>query len=634
MTLETPITIRGVTFKNRIVMPPMQVGVGLRGRRARAYYAARARGGAGTIIMAATSVDAFCRDEAWGQAGGVEAFLDGTRRVIDEVHEAGARIGVQLWHDSRFPSGTGARSEEAGEAVAPSASDGRRELTVDEIGEIISRFAAATVNARSAGMDFIEAHGAHGYLVCQFFSPANNHRSDEYGGDLTGRMRFGLDLVTATRAAAGDDFPIFYRLGVWEDLPDGIVTDHSVQFAVELEKAGVDLIDVSLGAMTGARLTPSPGADQPEGTLVSFAHTVKRSVGVPVLAVGRIRTPEVAERVLESGRADMIAIGRQLIADPDWPKKATGESAEDIAPCISCNNCFSPIRTGERLRCTVNAAAGHEAEVITESTATSRRVMVVGGGPGGMEAARVAASRGHRVTLYERQRQLGGQLIPASVPPHKQELAQLQRYLARQLEKSGATVELGVDATPELVAREKPDVFVSAIGPVSFVPDIPGMERNNIVTDIDILAGEVEIAERVVVIGGELVGCEIADYLSDQGRRVAVLRRGGELATNVAPDIRTALLGRLEAKGVLLLPGVREYREITSEGVQIVDAEGQEQLLPAETIVLATGATANDLLARAIEGAVGEVYLVGDCAEPGRIVDAIHDGARVGRDIA
>ncbi|MEE8352830.1 MAG: FAD-dependent oxidoreductase [Dehalococcoidales bacterium] len=633
MKLEEPITIRGVTFKNRMVMPPMQVGVGMRGRRARAYYAERARGGAGTIIMAATSVDAFCRDEAWGQPGGAEAFVDGIRPVIDEVHETGARIGVQLWHDSQFPSGTGARGEEAGEPVGPSAADDRRELTVPEIAEIVSRFAEATANARRAGMDFVEVHGAHGYLVCQFFSPASNRRRDDYGGDLDGRMRFGLELVTAMRVATGDDFPIFYRLGVWEDIEGGIATADSVKFAVELERAGVDLIDVSLGAMTGARLTASPGADQPEGTLVSFAHTVKRSVGVPVLAVGRFRTPEVAERVLESGRADMVAIGRQLIADPYWPEKATNGRAEDIAPCISCNNCFNPIRTGERLRCSVNAAAGREAETIAEAATTPRRVMVVGGGPGGMEAARVAASRGHDVTLYERQRQLGGQLIPASVPPHKQELAQLQRYLVRQLEKSGAAVELGVDATPELVAREKPDVFVSAIGPVSFVPDIPGIERNNVVTDLDILAGAMEIAERVVVIGGELVGCEIADYLSDQGRRVAVVRRGGELATNVAPDIRATLLARLEDKGVELLPGVREYREITGEGVVLVDAEGRERLLPAETIVLATGATANDLLARAIEGAVGEVYLVGDCAEPGRIVDAIHDGARVGRDI-
>jgi len=420
MKLLEPITIRGVEFKNRMVMAPMLVGIGIRNARANAYYLERARGGVGTIIMAGTSVDVFATDEAWGKAGGVDAFLDGVRHVTENIHQCSTRVGIQLWHGNVFPAGRGNLQDTRGAPVGPSATRERRELTIPEIETIISRFAQASANARKAGYDFIEVHGAHGYLACQFFSPATNQRTDHYGGDLAGRMRFGTACVSAIRSAVGDDFPIFYRLGAWEDIPDGITGDDSTRFAVELEKAGADVIDVSLGAMTGQRLTTSPGPEHPEGTLVPFAETIKRNVNIPVIAVGRFRTPEVAESVLEQGKADMIAIGRQLIADPHWPEKATTGRADDIVPCISCNTCFEPVRQpGTMLRCSVNALAGKEAELKIELAQRAKRVMVVGGGPGGMEAARVAAQRGHEVTLYERQSELGGQLIPASIPPYR-----------------------------------------------------------------------------------------------------------------------------------------------------------------------------------------------------------------------
>jgi len=291
MKLFEPITIRGLEFKNRIVMPPMQVGVGLRSPRARAYYVERAKGGAGTIIMAATSVDLFVSDDAWARPGGVDSFLEGVGPLIEEVKQTGARIGVQLWHGNQFPAGTGTPQDTRGEAVAPSATEESRALTISETETIISRFAGAAANARRAGFDFVEVHGAHGYLACQFFSPATNHRDDKYGGDLRGRMRFGLDCVAAMRAEAGADYPIFYRLGAWEDIDHGITLEDGISFASELEKAGADVIDVSLGAMAGSALTPGPGSEQPEGTFVSLAEAVKRSVTVPVIVVGRFRTP-------------------------------------------------------------------------------------------------------------------------------------------------------------------------------------------------------------------------------------------------------------------------------------------------------------------------------------------------------
>lgn len=245
MDLMQPITIRGIEFKNRMVMAPMQVGVGMRSGRARAYYKERAIGGVGTIIMAGTPVDVFATDDAWGRRGGVDAFLDGIRPVIEDIQSTGARVGIQLWHGNQFPAGTAAPAGR-GELVAPSASDGMRELTVPEIETIIGRFARASSGARRAGFDFIEVHGAHGYLVCQFFSTASNRRTDRYGGDISGRMRFGTEVVQAIRTEVGD-YPVFYRLGAWEDIKGGIKRDDAVRFAAELEKAGVDVLDVSLG---------------------------------------------------------------------------------------------------------------------------------------------------------------------------------------------------------------------------------------------------------------------------------------------------------------------------------------------------------------------------------------------------
>jgi 2,4-dienoyl-CoA reductase-like NADH-dependent reductase (Old Yellow Enzyme family)/thioredoxin reductase len=633
MKLLEPITIRGVEFKNRVVMAPMQVGVGMRSSKARAYYLERAKGGVGTIIMAGTSVDVFATDDAWGRPGGVDAFLDGIRPLIDDVHQTGARIGIQLWHGNQFPAGTGAPQDTRGEPVAPSATAEGRQLTMPEIEVIISRFAQATANARRAGFDFAEVHGAHGYLVCQFFSPATNQRDDEYGGDLARRMRFGTECVSAMRAAVSDDYPIFYRLGALEDIADGITADDSAQFAAELEKAGVDVIDVSLGGIFGAGAIVTPGPEQPEGTLVPLAEAIKRRVKAPVIAVGRFRTPQVAEEVLAQGKADMVAIGRQLIADPFWPEKVATGRTEDIIPCISCNACSETGLAGLGLRCSVNAASGKEAEWAIVPAPKPKKVIVVGGGPAGMEAARGAALRGHKVTLYERQSELGGQLILAAQPPYKQELALLNRYLARQLEDSAVQVKLSVEVTPELLTKDKPDAVILAAGSTPQIPEIPGVTKDKVVTAMDVLSGRVDVGEKVVVIGGELVGCETADFLSQQGKKVTVVRRGPKMASKMFPINRHALLARLKEKGIALVTGVKEYEAITDEGLVVIDSQGKRRTLEADTIVLAAGAITNDQLAKTTEGKVGEIHLAGDCVQPRRILDAIHDGARLGREV-
>jgi len=630
MKLFEPITIRGMTLKNRIVMPAMQVNVGFRSQRAQAYYAGRVWGGAGTIIVGATSVDQFILDEAWGKAGGAARFVSGAALLANAVHEAGAKVGIQLWHGNRYPCGIG-MYDVKGEVVAPSARDDMRELTPNEIRAIAHKFALAAAGARMAGYDFVELHGAHGYLPCQFFSPAFNQRSDEYGGDLEGRMRFGVECVRAMRRAVGNDYPIFYRLGAWEDRADGIRLEDAIEFAVALEKAGVDVVDVSAGSLAEAGFGVTPGSDHPPGTFVHLAASVKARVKVPVVAVGRINSGALAESILAEGKADLIANGRQLIADPFWPEKVASNRSEDIVPCLSCNTCMDSAFSMGELCCAVNPSLGREADYAPKPAEVRKRVLVVGGGPAGMEAARTLAIRGHQVSLWEKEERLGGQLALASMPPYKVEIAQLSKYLERQVEKSGVNILRGCEATLESIEEMSPDAVVMATGSRPLLPQIPGIERAKVVLALDVLAGKAEVGERVAIIGGELVGCETAEYLVDRGRQVTVMRRGEAMAANMNPLARDTLLARLKRRGVALLPGVK-YEEISDEGV-VVTREGKRQTIPADTIVVAAGATPEVSLLGALQARGIAAYAVGDCASPGKIANALADGARVGREI-
>jgi len=367
MKLFEPLTIKQMELKNRIVMPPMQLTLGLGNRRAKAYYMERAKGGAGAIIMAATSVDLFLDDQTWGRPGGVERFINTMQAFTDEVRTTGAKIGIQIWHGNQIPAGTGGSSQPGAELVAPSATEKMREITVEEIRSIIDKFAAATKKAREAGFDFVDLHGAHGYLLCQFFSGADNKRTDEWGGDVKNRMRFGLETVRAIRNAVGEDYPLFYRLGAEEKHKGGITLSQSKKFAAELEKAGVDVMDVSHGRIING--TGAPSKRSKMGTYVYMAEAIKQKIGIPVMGVGRINTPEIAEEILVQNRADLVAIGRQLVADPYWPEKVLEGRPEAITACESCNTCFRPFRGGKWKIgdpiCKVNERAGREIEFVS-----------------------------------------------------------------------------------------------------------------------------------------------------------------------------------------------------------------------------------------------------------------------------
>lgn len=630
--LFQPGGIGKLRIKNRIVMAPMGTMYtedGRVDRRMIAFHEARARGGVGLIIVEGT-----CVESQLGRIVPPQPCIDSDSYVpewaalVQTIHAYGTKAAIQLAH-----GGAVAKPRKPGNPVlAPSAisTPGReaREMTVGEIRDIVGTFVEAALRAKKAGFDAVEIHGAHRYLLAQFLSGVTNRRTDAYGGSLPNRARLLIEVIEAVRSAVGPDFPIFCRLNGRDfGIEGGISLGETQQTARMAEKAGADAIHVSGWGVNSLVQVASLPVNK--GVLVPLAAAVKSSVRVPVIAVGRI-SPRMGESILAQGKADFIAMGRALIADPDIPNKVAAGRVEDINPCIACMACRDDIIAGGDLRCAVNPAVGKEDDFRLKAADKKKSVLVVGGGPAGLEAARVAALRGHRVELWEKEEHLGGQLLEATIPPHKSRIKPLISYLARQVDKAGVEVKTGTKATLAKVQRAKPDAVVLATGVRPFLPEISGVSLTIVTTADEVLRGKSTVGDRVVVIGGELVGCETAEFLAAKGKSVTITRRGSAMAQGVNASIRGLLLARLARAGVKMLTGVK-YHGITSSGLTITASDGKKALIKADTIVLAAGANGNQELARALQGKVKEVHMVGDCVQPRSIREAITDGSRVGR---
>ncbi len=638
--LFEPTKIGSMTLKNRIVMPGMETNLesidGFVTPRLIDYYEERAKGGVSLIIVQTATVD-DPRGKATPRQMSLDhdKYLEGLSELARAIKRGGARAAIQLEHGGRYaysgitgqqPVGPSASISPLGEPV--------KELSVTEIADLVERYVQAVVRAQKAGFDGVEIHGAHGHLLAQFLSANTNQRQDQYGGNLENRARFLLEVIRACRAEVGPDYPLWCRIdGAEYGIDPAIDHAQAAQTARLAEEAGVDAIHVSAWAYGAEFAFFCPGLP---GFHLPSAAVIKRNVKVPVIAVGRI-LPEIGEWALREGVADMIAMGRALIADPYLPKKAVEGRLEDIVPCLGCSECIGsiiqgiaqamadPTFTGGEVKCHVNPTVGRERECIIKPAPAPKRVVVVGGGPAGMEAARVARLRGHDVTLMEKNTQLGGQLVAAAVPPHKEGISDLIDYFQTQLTKLSIRVELGKEATLDTIADAEPDAVIWAAGATLLEPEIPGLDRSKVVSASDVLTGIAAVGDTVVIVGAEGVGCETGNFLADRGKRVTIVEVLPQALSKEGPITQMRLLDELPRKGVELLTSVK-YEGSSNNGPIIRTEEGQARNLVVDTYVLATGARPNAELVPALRKRFEHVYVIGDALEPRRISDAIAEG--------
>jgi 2,4-dienoyl-CoA reductase-like NADH-dependent reductase (Old Yellow Enzyme family)/thioredoxin reductase len=649
-TVWDPITIGNVEIKNRIAFPPMLSNLsspdGYATRNMADYYAARARGGVGMVTIEVHFVSRRSRVSR-PLEGGVPVIDDDTHiapleQVAAAIKENGAAAFAQMAHMGKYGLSGGIKLVPSsdtplfmldrilGTTVA-------KEMTQEDIDWVIDQYAQAARRFKEAGFDGVMIHGTHGFLPQIFMSPYTNKRTDKYGQD---RMLFCEELLAGIQAVAGDDYPIIFRIAGDEFLKDigqqGYTVEDMKDIAPRLEQAGAAALDITCGTVD----TPYwliPGSYFPKGVILHLPEAVKKVVDIPVLGIGRINTPEMVRMAVEEGKCDIVNLGRAMIADPDFPKKMKEGREDEINKCIACNLCLAKHTTGH-IECSINAEVGREEEYTIRKKAPERRqkVLIVGGGPAGMECARVAAMRGDEVHLFEKKDRLGGLLNVADKGFGKEEIRNIVDYLSVQMEKQGVDVVLGTEVTPELVDELAPDTIVIAVGGVPRIPEIPGIDKAHVVLAEDVILGKVDTGEKVVVIGGELVACEVAELLSEKGKTVTLCdipAGGGQLAASMELSTKMGYTKLMAERGVTLslIPNI-QFKEITDEVVTVVHPDGREQSVEADTVVIAAGYLPDDGLSKTLAGRIWDPpYVIGDCAKPGGIYDAIHDGARVGR---
>jgi 2,4-dienoyl-CoA reductase (NADPH2) len=662
--LFSPIKINGMELKNRIVMTAMHLGYTPEGTvtdRLVDFYTARARGGVGLIIVGGCPIDAY-----GGMASmlGIhdDRFIPGLKTLTEAVRAEGAKIAAQLYQAGRYThssmiggkkpfSASAVRSKLTGEIP--------RALELDEIPSVQDSFAQATHRAQSAGFDAVEILGSAGYLISQFLSPLTNKREDHYGGTLENRMRFGLEVVEKVREAVGSEYPIIMRLAGNDFMEGGNTNKEAAIFASELEKAGVDLFNVT-GGWHETRV-PQLTMFVPRKGFVYLAQGIKSAVSVPVLSSNRINDPHLGEEILREGHADMVTMARGLLADPKLPKKASEGRTDQIYRCVACNQgCFDNIFQNRPATCLVNPRAGMEGEIRITPADQVKKVLVIGGGPAGMKAACTAAERGHQVTLAEKTDRLGGQLLLNAHIPGRGEMVTAAVDLEHNLRALCVDLLLNKAVDSRFLEKMKPDVVIVATGARPYLPDIPGIEDPKVVMAWHVLSGKARVGKNVVIVGGNAVGLETALHIANQGtlspevlhflvanraeswetleklvsegnKRVTVVEMMKRPGQDIGSSTRWTVMMELRRLRVTILTGARAT-EIRSEGVVIEKDQGRD-LLPADSVVIAAGAKPENSLVPKIEDRVPAIHIIGDAREPRNALAAIKEGFLTGLEI-
>lgn len=631
-----PIEVGGQTFKNRIMFPPLTTGYeknGMISEQDMGFYTRLAKGGVGYIVMGDVApINSFSPTPKLFDDSQIPAF----KALADSVHAYGTKLGVQLFHPEYDVDAINSlfmqkKFDEMRQRLHHDMMFFTDEVSEEMLMAIIDKMCACAVRAQKAGVDVIQIHGdrLNGCLC----STRMNHRTDKFGGSLENRVRFARMLTRAIRKAV-PDMIIDYKLSIVTPQrgKGGIDEADAVQFAQWLVEDGVDMLHVAQANHTGNMAdTIPPMGVQPYGFFVKIAGDIKKAVHVPVSAVGRIVDAEMAARVIESGMADIVAMGRPLLADPDWGTKIAAGKACDIRRCISCNKgCTDAIQNRQFLSCVLNAENGYENTRSIQPAAQKKKIAVLGGGPSGLEAARVAALRGHDVTLFEKTTTLGGQLNIACVPPRKEEMRRAAQDLIHAVCNAGVHLCMGQTRTAEQLKDAGFEAVINAVGAHSAAPRIPGIDSVNVADAWKVLAGEQQVYGTVAVIGGGMVGCETAEYLAARGCKVSVIEMMDKIAAGESSTILPTLLENYKTYGVEQYPS-HKVKEFRMDAVVCENKDGAEVTIPCDYIVLAMGARSNEFDAAALEAASIPVYSIGDAA--GKAAD-ISNAIRTGYDTA
>jgi 2,4-dienoyl-CoA reductase-like NADH-dependent reductase (Old Yellow Enzyme family)/thioredoxin reductase len=638
--LLSPLKIRNMELANRVVMPPMGTSLAERGGTVGdsllAYIKRQAKGGAGLIISEVTTVHPTGSVGPNHLGAYDDRFIPGLKKYAAAVHGAGGKTAMQLHHAGRESFFLLQKGEAIGPSAIPSVvyRMAPREMTLEDIQEIVDAFGQAARRAREAGFDAVEVHGAHGYLLTQFLSALSNQREDEYGGSLANRARFVIEVLQSVRKSVGDDFPISLRISAEEFIKNGYKVEDLQPILPDLVDAGADIIHASLGTHgSPGGVTSAPPEYEP-GFNVWRAKKIKEWVDVPVIAVGRFTNPRLADEVIARGDADMVAFGRQQLADPDFLTKAKEGRGKDIRICIACNQgCIERLmlEPGSTVRCAINPETGQELLYPQGPAPVGRKVWIIGAGPAGLTAAYEAARLGHDVSFFEKEDEAGGQMLYASQAPYKEIYGEWIEWLISQVEGMGVEIRTNTLVTDTMLDDGKPEVVILAAGAEKIVPFIPGIDLPLVCDAFQILGGEVSGRENAVVVGGGLIGMETADFLLARGSNVTLVELLKRSPVTKFASHGYMLHRRLRDGGCKLVFDTKLER-IQEDSVVVV-SEGEQKLLPADQVVIAVGTKPRDELKKALEEKEIRHFVVGDASRPRRIIEATEEGARAAWDI-